>query len=94
MIRSPQARFQDNKTARAAHAELCNNPAFLEALDAAVLQYHHDLPSAKDAHTSVTNSAKVEGVGEFVKVLLTLADVAPARPARVSSNLPDNVRNG
>ena len=62
-------------------------------MDAAMLQFLQELPESKDAHTSVTNSAKIDGAKAFQKVLLTLGDAAPPRPARVSDNLPGHIRD-
>lgn len=94
MTRSPRERFQENQPESTAHAELCVSPAFLRAVDAAMLQFMRELPSCKEPHGSIVNSARVEGAQDFVKTLLTLADKSPEQPKRISSNLPGNVRGG
>lgn len=92
MIRSPRERFLEDKAQAMSHAELCVNQSFVRALDAAMLQYVRDLPNAIDAHSSIVNSARIEGAGAVLKMLLTLADPAPTPGTKVSSNLPGNVR--
>lgn len=92
MIRSPRERFIEDKAQALSHAELCVNGSFVRAVDAALLQYIRDIPPASDAHRSVTNSAKIEGATEFVRVLMTLADPSPPNRKRPSDNLPDAMR--
>lgn len=92
MIRHPRERFIEDKALALSHAELCVNGGFIRAVDAALLQYIRDMPSATDAHRSVTNSAKIEGANEFIKVLMTLADPPPQRQKRPTDNLPDAMR--
>lgn len=92
MIRTSRERFLEDKAQAASHAELCVNASFIRAVDAAMLEYVREMPSANDAHSSMANSWKIQGAREVLTKLMTLADPAPPRVKRPLDNLPDSIR--
>lgn len=91
---SPKTVFLQSGTSVSAHRQMVDSQAFIRAKDAAIIEYSRYLVSqmpAVDAPNFVVASAaianKLEGMHEFLTVMIGLSETPPPPTPRVVDNL-------
>lgn len=88
-MKSPKARFLDDKPAVNFHADLVVSDVFLKAINASMLQMTFINGIGRvDAATASAAHYKMQGAQEFLGILLTLADLPTKLPEKKE---PDNL---
>jgi len=84
---SPKSRFLTSPDRVAQFRSTIVQPWFLDAIDAAMLQYGNNIDAESSA--DVSSGVKLKGAREFVRVLMTLTDQPTVTPRRDLDNLPN-----
>ncbi len=84
---SPKGRFLTNPTRAAEHRHIIVQPAFLDAVDAAMLQYANSMDDR--VIPDVTSGVLLKGAREFLKVFMSLTEQATITPRKDRDNLPN-----
>ena len=82
---SPKQRFNASPDRKSFHSALVVNPTFLDALDAAMLQYGDNLDS--EQAPQVESGVRLKGAREFKRILLTLCETPNLSARRDPDNL-------
>jgi hypothetical protein len=82
---SPKGRFLTNPTRVAEHRHIIVQPTFLDAIDAAMLQYANSMDDR--VVPDVTSGVLLKGAREFVKVFMSLTEQPTMTPRKDVDNL-------
>jgi len=82
---SPKGRFNTSPDRAKGHAHIIVQPQFLDAIDAALLQYGYNLDAKATA--DVTSGVLLRGAREFIQVFLSLTDKPTVVPRKDHDNL-------
>lgn len=85
-MNSPKERFLKTPDA-AILAELVTRPAFLDCLDAALLQMVYNIGDTTDGNISAANQFRLQGARRFISELLTLPEPPTKAPRSRGDNL-------
>lgn len=87
----PKTRYQSNATVIREHREMVDSMVFQRAVDMALLQYQAELCGRNgDMSAAAGSHFKATGALEFLHILKTLSESAPAVPRTVDR---DNLKN-
>lgn len=89
---TPKKHFQEKKQFADAHRDLVVSTPFREALHAALIDQVIGLENTVDPVKSAAGYQRILGARDFIEYLLSVAEMPKPIPAKVSDNLPSNIR--
>lgn len=87
MISSPKDRFQQAKENVSFMETLVYQPKFLEAIDVALLELEARMNETDDMQTAAARFNKMCGAKEYIRILMSLAELPKPGPAKIKQNL-------
>ncbi len=87
-MKSPKAKFLEDKTAANLHADLVTSDVFIKAINASLLQMNFLTSNANgDLNRAAAAHYMHQGALEFIRILLTLSDPPRLPKDKESDNL-------